>query len=84
MSVNANPCALIAVERRRCRPPLADRGPAGERRVARAEPIGRAPGEHGLRDLGSPGDAALDARRARAVVRSPSLASSLSAASDAA
>ena len=46
-------------ERRRCRPPLADRGPTPERRVARAEPIGGAPGEHGLRYLGSPVNAAL-------------------------
>ena len=58
-------------ERRRRRPPLADRGPTGERRVARAEPIGRAPGEHGLRDLGSPGDAALDTPRARAPSSAP-------------
>ena len=33
--------------------------------------IGRAPAEHGLRDLSSPGDAALDARRAR-VLSAPS------------
>ena len=57
-------------------------------RVARAEPIGRAPGEHGLRDLGSPGDAALDPRRARAPSSARSVGcrsqSSLSAASEAA
>ena len=57
-------------ERRRCRPPLADRRSSDECRVARAETIGRAPREHRMRHIGSPLDAALDAIRAR-----PSLAS---------
>ena len=46
-------------ERRRCWPPLSDRGSTDERRVARVEPISSAPGKHGLRYLGSPGDPAL-------------------------
>jgi hypothetical protein len=59
IAVNANPWALIAPNAGGCRPPLADRGTTGERRIARAEPIGRTPVKHGLRYLGSPGDAAL-------------------------
>ena len=59
-------CQPLRAHRRRRRygPPLADRGATHERWVARAEAVGGAPGEHSLRDLDSPGDAALDARRA--------------------
>jgi hypothetical protein len=46
-------------KRRRRRPPLADRGPTDERRIASAEPVTRAPGEHGLRYQRPPFDAAL-------------------------
>ena len=45
--------------RRRCRTPLAGGGAADERRIARAEPVVGAPGEHRLRHLRSPGDAAF-------------------------
>ena len=54
-------------ERRRCRPPLADGRAPRERGVARAEPVGRAPGEHGIRHLDSPFEPALDASLASAL-----------------
>ena len=62
IEVNADPWALIA-DASGVGPPLADRGATGERSIARAELIGRAPVEHSLRYLGSPGDAARAIRR---------------------
>ena len=43
----------------RDRSPLTDRRSSGERRVAHAEAVCRAPGEYGLRDVCAPRDAAL-------------------------
>ena len=58
--VNANPSAVIATHD----PPVGRHWPTASPPVngeegGGAEPISRPPGEHGLRDLHSPGDAAF-------------------------
>ena len=64
MAVKARPCALIVVQT------AAESAATGQppfhrqTRIGGIEPIGRAPGEHSLRHLGSPRDAALDGHRA--------------------
>ena len=53
-------------KRRRCRPPLTDCHAARKRGVGRAESVGRAPNQHGIRHLRPPFAPALDAYLASA------------------
>ena len=62
-----SPCALIGPNAGGVGRHWPTAVPPAESRVARAEPIGRPPGEHGLRHLDSPLEPALDASLARAL-----------------